>query len=48
MSDLVPLVDELEDGALESREVGEVGRSEAFASEDAEPLLSEPMLLHVL
>jgi hypothetical protein len=45
---LVPLGDELEDGPLEGREVGEVWRAEALASEDAEPLLSEPMLLHFL
>ena len=48
MGDLVPLVDELEDGALECGQIGEVGRAEALASEDAEPVLSEPMLLHVL
>src|SRR4051794_15167656 len=39
MSDLVPLGDELVDGALEGGEVGEIGRPEALASEDAEPLL---------
>src|SRR3954466_13303843 len=36
---LVPLGDELEDGPLEGGEVGEVGRAEALATEDAEPLL---------
>src|SRR3954466_11095322 len=36
---LVPLGDELEDGPLEGREGGEVGRAEPLASEDAEPLL---------
>ena len=39
MSGRVPLGDELEDGALEGGEVGEVGGAEAFASEDPEPLL---------
>src|SRR5205085_12046634 len=31
--------DELVDGALEGGQVGEVGGTEAFAAEDAEPLL---------
>ena len=48
MSDLVPLGDELVDGTLERSQIREVGRAEALASEDAEPLLSEPMLLHLL
>ena len=39
MSGRVPLGDELVDGALEGGQVGEVGRAEAFASEDPEPLL---------
>ena len=48
VGDLVPLGDELVDGALEGGQVGEVGRAEPLASEDPEPLLSEPMLLHLL
>src|SRR5215208_1081001 len=36
---LVPLGDELVDGTLESGQIGEVGRAEPLASEDAEPLL---------
>src|SRR4051812_49646657 len=39
MGDLVPFGDELEDGTLEGWKIGEVGRAESFASEDAEPLL---------
>ena len=39
MSDLIPLGDELEDGPLESGQVGEVGRAQTLASEDPEPLL---------
>src|SRR5215207_5051595 len=39
VSDLVPFIDELEDGALEGGEVGEVGGAESFASEDPKPLL---------
>lgn len=39
MGHLVSLGGELEDGLLESGEVGEVGGAEALASEDAEPLL---------
>jgi len=39
MGGLVPLGDELMDGALEGGEVGEVGRAEPLASEDPKPLL---------
>ena len=48
VGDFVPLGDEPEDGALEGGRVGEAGGAEALASEDPEPLLSEPMLLHLL
>src|SRR5450432_2363823 len=48
VSDLIPLGDEVEDSPLEGSQVGEVGGPESLASENAEPLLTEPKMVHVL
>ncbi len=48
MSVLIPLGDKGEQAVGQMRQVGEVGQAQPFALQDAEPLFTEPILLHFL
>jgi hypothetical protein len=48
VGDRIPFGDELVDGVLEGGQISKVGRPKTLASEDPKPVLSEPMLLHLL
>jgi hypothetical protein len=45
---LIPLGHERHQPLLKVGQVGEIGDAQALALQDAEPLLSEPILLHFL